>query len=99
MELILSIWLVGVSPEGLVEIGQSLISPVIERVGRGLVAVGGSPLVPETTTKYSEPGNLTKLRGLAIFAIAVVLVDGAGQSRDTLLDDLRTLHGAMARPL
>lgn len=85
VELIFSIGLVGVGPESLVEIGQSLISPIVKRVGRELIAVCVSPLVPDTSTKDPEPGSLTKLRGLAIFAIAVVLVDGARDGVDALL--------------
>src|SRR5271156_6445042 len=77
--------LIAVGDKLLGEIRQELIGPVVERVGGVLVAVGVGPLVPHTSIEDAEFGDLADPRDFAVLAVAVVLVDGAGQRADTLL--------------
>ena len=76
-ELILGVGLVGVGLVLLAEVGQGVID-VGEGIGRELVAVGVCPLIPEAGAEDAELRGLADGESFAIFAIAVVLVDGAG---------------------
>ena len=88
VELVFGVGLVGVGPELLTEFGQRLVGPVVERIGGILMAVGICPLIPHAAAEDAEVRGLGHDCRFAIFAVAVVLVDGAGKSGDALLDDL-----------
>ena len=89
MELILHKGLIAVGHELLGKVGQRLVGPVGQRIGRILMAIGVRPLIPHTGAEDAEPRNLAELRGLAILAVAVVLVHTAGERSNTLLRDRR----------
>src|ERR1035441_7862380 len=88
MELVLSIRLERVSPELLGKVRQRSASPAVQRIAGVLVAIGPRPLIPHATAEDTEARGLRQYRRLAIFAIAVVLVDSAGDRCYSLLDDL-----------
>src|SRR5262249_4247123 len=57
VKLILGVRLNRIGYEPFVKIGQKRVYPGA-RVGRGLEAVGGRPLIPRTQTEDSTSGNL-----------------------------------------